>query len=82
MLLSEARHPEARPMTIVAVVKTWLDNLVPGENIFPQVVDDIKRKGPVPVANLRAELNRFKSDKVLVTRVVGEDLIVYWITGE
>lgn len=79
MLLSEAHHPEARSMTATAAIRTLMDNLKPGLNIFPELIDDVTGKGQVPIANIRVHINTYKGNRKITTRVVDEQLHVFLI---
>jgi len=79
MLLSKANHPEARPMTTTAAVRTLLDNLEPGLNVFPEIIDDVTGKGSIPVANIRVHINTYKGDRKITTRVIDGSLHVFLV---
>lgn len=78
MLLSEARHPTARPMTVVAAVRTFMDNLKPGANIFPELIDDVTGKGIVPIVRIRAQVNLAKRRRDIMTRTIDQKLYIFW----
>lgn len=79
--LSTAKAEGFRPMTLQAAVATFLNQLQPGPNILPPIVDDVRGK-PIKIGSIRSMMSQM-AGKAITTRLdeTGQ-LVVYKSKGD
>jgi hypothetical protein len=79
--VSEATHPNCRPMTVTAAIAGYLETLKVGQNVFPGLLDDVRHNREVPIPTVRMNINQIKKKKQIVTRIAADGKLNIYLLG-